>query len=155
MLKLVIEEELNFDLLAIHCAKEPYQLAFFFNNFLDLRLERSFEDVELIKNNHSFFLPKYESKDIEDNMLYELILNKTQKSVYHSKSGFFDAYTSTQLGYLIPELPKVDFFLKICEQNSDKDLDTFITKLKAMPQIITAYMVDTETLKNGQNLIFE
>jgi hypothetical protein len=54
--------------------------------------------------------------------------------------------------FLLPELKKVDYFLKI--ENNDTELDKIMTSMNAVPQIATVYSVDSNSIKSKNNLIF-
>ena len=62
------------------------------------------------------------------------------------------ASTSKSRIYLLPEYKKVDYLLKI--ENNLLDTKNLISKMKDIPQIITTFAVDVNTLKSKNNLIF-
>jgi hypothetical protein len=55
--------------------------------------------------------------------------------------------------FLLPELKKVDYFLKI-ESDDDLELAGIVKKLKSIKSLSTVYVVETETIKSKNNLIF-
>ena len=55
--------------------------------------------------------------------------------------------------FLLPELKKVDYFLKI-ESDDDLDIVTIVKKLKTIKSLSTVYVVETENIKSKNNLIF-
>jgi hypothetical protein len=55
--------------------------------------------------------------------------------------------------FLLPELKKVDYFLKI-ESDDDIKITDIVKKLKNIKSLSTVYVVDTETIKSKNNLIF-
>ncbi len=56
--------------------------------------------------------------------------------------------------FLLPELKKVDYFLKIESDEDDVKITDIIKKLKTIKSLSTVYVVDTETIKSKNNLIF-
>ena len=56
--------------------------------------------------------------------------------------------------YLLPELKKVDYFLKIENNCSTYKMDGIIQKLNNIDWISTVYEVNPETIKSKNNLIF-
>lgn len=55
--------------------------------------------------------------------------------------------------FLLPELKKVDYFLKI-ESDDDLQINEIVKNLKSIKSLSTVYVVDTETIKSKNNLIF-
>jgi hypothetical protein len=56
--------------------------------------------------------------------------------------------------FLLPELKKVDYFLKIESDEDDVKITDIIKKLKTIKSLSTVYAIDTETIKSKNNLIF-
>ena len=56
--------------------------------------------------------------------------------------------------YLIPEKKKIDFFIKIVEDIPSEEIQKLVNKIKNINQVITAYTIDTNTLKSKDILIF-
>ncbi|MFD0777791.1 IPExxxVDY family protein [Flavobacterium myungsuense] len=56
--------------------------------------------------------------------------------------------------YLVPELKKVDYFLKIKNNKGIFDLEEIIKKINTIDRISTVYAVIPETIKSKNNLIF-
>jgi hypothetical protein len=59
---------------------------------------------------------------------------------------------SFTLYHLIPEHRDVDYFLKI--EEDDTSGESLVKALASIPNIITAYAIDTDNLKSKKNLIF-
>ena len=56
--------------------------------------------------------------------------------------------------YLMPEKKNIDYFIKIVEDISLKNLTETVAKIKKINQVITTYIVDKNTLKSKDSLIF-
>jgi hypothetical protein len=57
--------------------------------------------------------------------------------------------------YLIPELKKVDYFLKIRSDFDNLGTKILVNQINEIKQIISAYQVEPEALKSRDNLIFD
>jgi hypothetical protein len=151
-------EEIDYSIIAIHTPLEDYRLAYFINLALNITLGRSAKDILIdIKEGKSFF-SKYSFYDAKKDITWHLIQNKNEviQSDNKQKSNLFfdqDLDIATQV-YLLPELKKADYFLKIeaCQSNFNK-IKT-VADLNAIATISMVYSVKTETLKSKNNLIF-
>ena len=56
--------------------------------------------------------------------------------------------------YLLPELKKVDYFLKIEHQDTFHQVDQLLSDIKKINQVSTVYVVDPKKIKSKNNLIF-
>jgi hypothetical protein len=54
--------------------------------------------------------------------------------------------------FLLPELKKVDYFLKI--ENSDAEINEIIASMNTISKIATVYSVNSNNIKSKNNLIF-
>ena len=148
-----LSEELcaeDFILIALHSSLEDHALAYALNNELKIKLSRSREDFELSENN-SF--PVFEWKDEINDRDWILIPNLNVKEENLNRQDLFENVMSQTVHHLIPEHKEVDFFLKI--EQGDESLDEELMKhILTIPNIVTAYLVDTEQLKSKYNLIF-
>ena len=139
-MKYLLEEtyEYDFDLLGICCHEKDYRLCWAVNNKLNLSLEKSRSDIEVIfskktKKNANFPVFKYKT----ENKLttYFLIGNKSESS------------------WLIPEKQHVDYFLMI--KSSDKKSNKELLKnLREIPFVLTAHTVVVDQLRSKEHLIF-
>lgn len=141
--KLLLDDffEEDFTLLAIHTTLEPYRLAYFLNQTLNICLAYSkvIDNYEL-----------YEYEDEKNFTTWNLVSNKTYTiQGNQSSNSLFEAKT---INYLIPEYKKADYFIKIYPENID--VNNILSKIKEVPQIITTFVVATENLKSKSNLIF-
>ena len=74
-----------------------------------------------------------------------------------SSGGLFAEMVSEKstVHYLLPELKKVDYFLKIYSDFDTVPLRKFLSEINEIKQIISAYIVETEHIKAKNNLIFD
>lgn len=158
--KLVLEEDFGYDfgLVAIHCSVEVYQIAFLLNKHLDFRLRRTEEDVAATFKDVCAYFPVYHYEDNQQCISYDLIGNHNQSSSNLSPitSGLFGAEVMAQTtNWFLPELKKVDFFLKITEDECKFPQKFILQQLNQIALITTAYAVEISGLKMKENLIFE
>lgn len=133
--KLDVEFEYDFELIGICCHQKDYRLCWSLNGVLDTHFEKSDESLLIKSKGKQIHFPYYTYKDEENHIDYQLILNKFEQK------------------FLIQEKQEVDFFL-IIHNNYVIDLDTVLTKIKSIDFILSAFIIDIDTLKNKEHLIF-
>jgi hypothetical protein len=150
-------DEIDYHLIAIHTTLEDYRLAYFINQHLPVNLSKSKEEILIsIKEGETQFSRFY--FDDENNFIsWNLIQNKNEvvgKKEIASQDLFSNSAqeVATKV-FLLPELKKVDYFLKI-ESDDDLQINEIVKKLKSIKSLSTVYVVDTETIKSKNNLIF-
>jgi hypothetical protein len=150
-------DEIDYHLIAIHTTLEDYRLAYFINQHLPVNLSKSNEEILIsIKEGETQFSRFY--FDDEDNFVsWNLIQNKNEvigRNEIINQDLFSNSSqeVATKV-FLLPELKKVDYFLKI-ESDDDLELAGIIKKLKSIKSLSTVYIVETETIKSKNNLIF-
>lgn len=160
VLKLHLDEfdEVDYDLIAIHSTLEDYRLAYFINQKLPIILNKNKEEVSVtIKEGEAFF-SKFFFDDLNNDIQWTLIQNKNEITVRKKSTGqnlFLNSEVeiATKV-YLLSELKKVDYFLKI-ENNIDTyEIDSILKSLKSIDRIATVYAVNPATIKSKNNLIF-
>ena len=150
-------DEIDYHLIAIHTTLEDYRLAYFINQHLPVNLSKSNEEILIsIKQGETQFSRFY--FDDEDNFIsWNLIQNKNevigQNEIINQDLFSNSSQVVATKVFLLPELKKVDYFLKI-ESDDDLDLSGIVKKLKSIKSLSTVYVVETETIKSKNNLIF-
>lgn len=150
-------DEIDYHLIAIHTTLEDYRLAYFINQHLPVNLSKSKEEILIsIKEGETQFSRFY--FDDEDNFIsWNLIQNKNEvvgeKEIASQDLFSNSAQEVATKVFLLPELKKVDYFLKI-ESDDDLQINEIVKKLKTIKSLSTVYVVDTETIKSKNNLIF-
>ena len=159
--KLVLDDDFeeDFSLIAIHCSEEPYKTAYILNQFARLKLRRNKVDLSYSIKGLEINFPLFRFEDLANYTNYKLVANKCKSAVAKiNQSGELFENTmgeETVITHLIPELKKVDYFLKIQSDFDKVGTKMSITAVNDIKQIISAYEVDTETLKSKHNLIFD
>ncbi|WP_430908741.1 IPExxxVDY family protein [Maribacter sp. 2-571] len=139
-----------FDLVALHSSSEDYELVYAINLYLKTRFKRCREDLQLTP---LLSFPIFEWKDQGDESYWSLIKNDSFRQDASPRSDLFTGEPSFTTHHLVPEHKEVDYFLKIEQNNFDLEQEVLRPLLK-VPKIITAYTIDTSTLKSKNNLIF-
>lgn len=148
---------IDYQLIAVHSTLEDYRLAYFINQKLAVSFEKSEHDIGIqIPEGKSHFT-RFVFDDEENELYWNLIPNKTKVVTRQTKAtSLFD---ETELDittniFLLPELKKVDYIIKIENTDDFFDVDQLIDELHAIKQITTAYKIEQHTLKSKNNLIF-
>lgn len=150
-------DEIDYHLIAIHTTLEDYRLAYFINQHLPVNLSKSNEEILIsIKEGETQFSRFY--YDDEDNFVsWNLIQNKNevigQNEIINQDLFSNSSQEVATKVFLLPELKKVDYFLKI-ESDDDLEIAGIVKKLKSIKSLSTVYVVETETIKSKNNLIF-
>lgn len=146
---------IDYELVAIHSSLEDHRLAYFINRELSILLEKSPRDIEItIKEGETCF-SHFVFEDLEKEIYWNLIENKSTVSSRQNAASLFETGLDvTTSVFLLPELKKVDYILKIENTCDDFALESMIDKLLAIRQITTAYKIDHHKLKSKNNLIF-
>jgi hypothetical protein len=159
--KLVLDDDFaeDFSLIAIHCSEEAYKVAYLLNQFAQLKLQRRKVDLAYSNKGLEITFPLFDFEDHSKYTDYSLVANKCKSAVAKTASsgGLFGNTKGeeTVLTFLIPEFKKVDYFLKIQSDFDKVGTKMLITDINDIKQIISAYEVDTESLKSKHNLIFD
>jgi hypothetical protein len=137
-------------LIALHSSLEDHAMVYSLNHRLKLLLRRTKEDLEL--GGRGCF-PVFDWKDKINDRYWALFTNNSVKDEELNREDLFQNEISQTVHHLVPEFREVDYFLKI-EQGDESLEDKVIREILSVPNIITAYMVDTERLKSKHNLIY-
>ncbi len=139
----------TFELLAVHTALDDYSLAYYLNKYLKLQLRRTKEDLNL-KKMESFSI--FEWMDNLSENYWTLFKNQSSQQHEGSVGGLFDNDKYMVTNYLISEKKEVDYFLKIQTEESDL-VNSALNEINKIPNIVTAYLVNVDTLLSRKNLI--
>ncbi len=156
--KLILDdvfEEVTFTLVAIHCALEDYRLAFLLNKHLGITLARRSSDLDYNGGKSTYSI--FEWEDSKQLTNWSLVSNicKTESYQESNYQSLFDIEEKiTKTIHLLSEYKQVDYFLKIDNDYNFNKEKYIINSLLKIPQIATAYSIDSSQLKSKDNLIF-
>ena len=160
VLKLHLDEfdEVDYNLIAIHSTLDDYRLAYLINQKLPVILSKSKEEIGVTVKEGEALFSKFIYDDLNNGILWTLIANTNEITVRKKSTGqnlFLntDVEIATKV-YLLSELKKVDYFLKI-ENNGDTfDVKEIVKNIKSINRIAAVYAVVPEKIKSKNNLIF-
>ena len=138
----------SFTLLGIHTTLEDYALVYELNRFLGLRLKRSGTDLDVTGE---ISYPIFEWKDELHHRNWTLLVNACKTVQQPVLNDLFPNEPSYSMHHLVPEHKDVDYLLKIDEEEMGTDI---LKEILTIPKVITAYDINTDTLKSKHNLIF-
>ncbi len=151
-------DEIDYYLIAIHTSLEDYRLAYFINQKLPINLSKSKNEIQInIKEGETNF-SRFYYNDTEKEVSWNLIQNKNEVIQYKkgSTQNLFSNVTmevSTKV-FLLPEFKKVDYFLKIENNEDTMNVSKIQILLNTIDNVSTVYTVDTNQIKSKNNLIF-
>lgn len=158
--KLSLDEfdEIDYNLIAIHTSLEDYRLAYFINQRLPINLAKSADEVHInVKEGETKF-SRFYFYDEENTVAWNLVQNKNevvQENNFHVQDLFSYAEEGISTkAYLLPELKKADYFLKIDDTDESIDINIIKTILNTIENITAVYTVETKQIKSKNNLIF-
>lgn len=157
--RLHVEEydEIDYQLIAIHSQSEDFRLAYYINQNLPINLKKSNCDIQISSKDGETLFSRFIFEDDKD-IFWSLVQNQNEAFTpsQNSDLGFFSDSSNTFSPkiYLIPELKKVDYFLKIENGEVNIDVSKIINCIKKIDRVSTVYTVDVEKIKSKNNLIF-
>lgn len=145
----------SYKLIAVHCRLEDYRLAYLLNKHLGLKLERKEKDLDFkyLESSYSIFEWDNETEYVIWNLISN-VCKKEEVSLYSSGTLFNESEKVLKTFHLISEYKKVDYFIKISDEIQNVNERDVLTKLQAIPQIITSYTVNPLKIKSKDHLIF-
>lgn len=145
-------DEDNYHLIGIHTTLEDYKLAYLLNKEIRTNFSKSNFNLDFSKdrNNVSYSLFNYTNQEYDFDWF--LISNGYKEERVSSSSEFL--FNSETKSYLIPEKKNIDYFIKIVGESDTFFLNKTISNIKQIPNIITSYLIDHQTLKSKDFLIF-
>jgi hypothetical protein len=135
--KLVLEETYDFGLIGICCSHSDYRLCWAINREMEVNLSRGDDYFLRTKKDGEYYFS-----------YYEFINDETFEAFYLIKNLSFDNYKR-----LVPEQDQIDYFM-IIKNAYEIEFNDFLTQLKKIDCILTAFQFNPETLKSKSNLLF-
>lgn len=156
--KLILDDvfdEALFSLIGIHCTLEDYRLVYLINKYLGITLIRKPLDLDYNNGKSSYSI--FEWEDNKQLTTWNLVSNICKTESYQQvkyKSLFDNQEKITRTTHLIPEYKRVNYFLKINNEFNLSEEKYILNRILKIPQIVTAYSIDTNQLKSKDHLIF-
>lgn len=140
----------SFRLIAIHSDLEDYAMTYAINSKCGLYLKRMKKDLHLDEN-LSFSV--FDWDDGMNDIYWTLVSNKCVVEEVIPSGNLFENNISARTDHLIKERREIDYFLKV-EAADESTLSQKLRYIKTIDKVITAYPLETQTLKSKRNLIF-
>ena len=131
------EIDFDFVLIAVTCSLKDYRVCFLINKYLNFNFVKT-DDLEV---------------DIHPGA--GLVLFSLYRYSWETtETDFFFIGNKGSDGYLVPEIKSADYFLMIRNYIDDNELDTIISSLNKIPEIVAAVKIDPKKIKSRENLLF-
>ena len=147
-------DEVPYTLLAIHCSLEDFRVAYLLNKKLNIHLKRKPTDIDFNGRSH---YPIFAWNDTKQRVNWNLVSNicKVESLQNTDQNSLFNTQdTITKTAFLLPEYKKVNYLLKIENEFHFSKEKYILNQILSIPQIVTAYSVNSSTIKSKDNLIF-
>ncbi|UOE50068.1 IPExxxVDY family protein [Mucilaginibacter sp. SMC90] len=134
---LKFEIDFDFVLIAVTSSLKDYRVCFLINKYLNFNFSKT-DDLEV---------DIYPGAEPVLFSLYRYSWETTE-------TDFFFIGNKGSDGYLVPEIKSADYFLMIRNYIDDNELDTIISSLNKIPEIVAAVKIDPKKIKSRENLLF-
>jgi hypothetical protein len=132
---LKFEIDIDFVLIAVTTSLKDYRICHLINKYLNLNfIKISDLTVDAAPGTSTVLCSRYQHKT--DTIHYYFIANKGID------------------GYLIPEMRKADYFLMVKNFITEPDVDSLVSALNKISEIIAAVKIDAKKIKSRENLLF-
>ena len=134
---LKFEIDLDFVLIAVTTSLKDYRICYLINRYLNFNFVKTADlAVEMAPNPGPVYFSRY---------TYSWETTETD--------FYFIANKGTE-GYLIPEMRKTDYFLMIKNYIDDNDVESIVSSLNKIPEIVAAVKIEPKKIKSRENLLF-
>jgi len=134
---LKFEIDLDFVLIAVTTSLKDYRICYLINKFLNFNFSKINDlRVDIQPANGPVLFSRYH---------YNWETTETD--------FYFIANKGTD-GYLIPEMKKADYFLLIKNYIDENDLESIVSSLNKIQEIVAAVKIDPKKIKSRENLLF-
>lgn len=153
-IELLFQPEIDFTLICLVCHQREHRLAWAMNELLHLQLTRLKDDLDTFAVDQSV-QGQYAMYGHRDHTMQRYLLLIGNRSLpgtgTESSSGVL--FKTEQSINLMPELPRVDYFLLCKGHWPSEDIDNLVQCLRHLKMVMTAYHQPTEKLRSVNNLV--
>jgi hypothetical protein len=132
------EVEYDFKLIGISCHEKDYRLCWGINSVMEFTLERTEKELQTF--------PSKKNPQVSTHTLFSAFDED-------SENEFHLIVNRTSMGYLIPEKPQADYLFLI-KEDGGLDINDLLQRLRSISFVLTTFMIEVETLKSKDNLLF-
>jgi len=130
------DDLIDFLLIGIASHSKDYKLCYDINKQMNFDFCRTSTDYTLTVKGKTVAFPMFEFIDEENILEFYLLANKNKSN------------------YLLKELKNIDYLFMIKGNIDFVDIHTYVTQLKELSSVLTAFPVEVEQLKSKEYLIF-
>jgi len=152
-----LSSELDFNLIGISSSLRDYRLCHFINKHTGLQFIYGKESPI----DHNGHLKNKTAEELDYHIIFDTKkenINHFQMYRYCCDRFDYEYYIinnkSQENGVLIPEAGNFDYFMIIKHYIDDEDLDSLLSNLKSIDEILLVKEIDPTILKSKENLIF-
>lgn len=144
--------ESAFHLIGVHTSLEDFQLAYLLNEHLKTCFHKAPFTLDMETKHGKACFSLYNEVSKESELEWYLIANTyTEEKINPLDAIAMIVETKT---YLVPENKNVDYFLKIVGKPTRELIHQTIQAVNQINQIVSSYLIEANTLKSKQFLIF-
>jgi len=136
--KLLVESSYDFDLLGLVAPLKDYKLAWLINSCLGFELKKGVDFRMEFTNQSALIISQY-------------ILEKEYGFIQLLRNRSYPV--AGQVGFLIPELKIIDYFLLFQDYTLETNINTYIENLSKLKGIQNVVKLDINKLKSRDNLL--
>ncbi|MAQ47785.1 MAG: hypothetical protein CMD27_02775 [Flavobacteriales bacterium] len=144
----------KYNLLAFRCSVEDYRLAYFLNKYPNFLFQRMPKDLHCVINGKNIYFSTFEDNSLDYEKSCYLISNKSLYREQLDTNNLFNSGLFVNTAFLIPELSKFDFFLKLIGIWKKSEIKTISKNLNKITEIESKTHIDLNKLKSINNLVF-
>ena len=145
----------NYNLFAFRSNIEDYRLAYFLNKYSNFLFRRMIKDLHCVINDKNIYFSTFEDNDLDYEKSCYLISNKSlYNENFSSENSLFSSGLFVNTAFLIPELSKFDYLLKLIGVWKNQEIKDISKNLNMITQINSETHIDLNMLKSINNLIF-
>ena len=138
--KLEPEYDFDFDLVGIVSSAKEYTLAWHFNQDSFLHFVKA-NDIEIEFKNQSRIII---SNFVFESEFVRVLLLRNKLLISNSRMN----------QYFIPELQRFDYLIQMKTETAEPNVNQVIEKARSIPLIQYVMKLDTDKIKNKENLLF-
>lgn len=153
-LKLKVDYNLNYSLIAIRSELEDYRFAYFLNKSHFFIFQRIKKDICCIINTKKIYFSTFKHINSELKRTSFLIGNKSSyKSEDVETKNLFSNNLIMNTSFLLPELKEFDYFLKLNGLWRQSEKENLKQYLQELSYIESATEIDLKKIKSINNLV--
>ena len=150
-----LDYENKYNLFALRSSLEDYRLAYFLNKCPEFLFKRMPKDLHCVINGKNIYFSTFEDNSLDYEKSCYLISNKSlYKTRFETNNNLFPSGLFVNNAFLIPELSKFDFLLKLIGVWKKKEMKTISKNLNMITEIDSETQVDLNKIKSINNLVF-